>query len=152
MLHRTFEIPAHEARAWSVPRQRRGPARGRANRQRGEPLLRMATRSVGSAVVVRAEGEIDRSCRRVWEQHLEVAAARADPPGPVVLDLTELGFLDSGGLRVIEDAHFRWWGRGTLLRVASSRPIIAYMIQTVGLGDVLEIYPSVAKALAEPAA
>jgi hypothetical protein len=43
-------------------------------------LVHLESWTVGTAVVVRAEGEIDMSSRRVWKLHLEAAADSAHPP------------------------------------------------------------------------
>lgn len=59
----------------------------------------------GEACVVRLNGELDLSEAARLSQAL--AAAEADSPTPLVLDLRRLTFIDSSGLRAILEADIR---------------------------------------------
>ncbi len=62
-------------------------------------LLRLRSRREGETHVVSAQGELDLSSRTALERELRVA--RASDADRIVLDLSELTFVDCAGLRVI---------------------------------------------------
>ena len=64
--------------------------------------LRVDTRQNGKGAVVVLEGELDLAGEGVLEQALESARAAG---GRVTVDLTDLQFIDSSGLRVLVKLH-----------------------------------------------
>ena len=64
--------------------------------------FRVDTRQNGVGVVVALEGELDLAGEAVLEAALGSARAAG---GPVTVDLTDLHFIDSSGLRVLVKLH-----------------------------------------------
>jgi anti-sigma B factor antagonist len=109
----------------------------------------------GSAVVVRASGELDLATAPALDEDLcraEVAAgALAEPPGWIVLDLTALRFLGSIGLALLVQHQQRCAERVIPLRVVADHYAVLRPVQIAGLTDLLSIHPSLHQAL-QPAA
>jgi anti-sigma B factor antagonist len=69
----------------------------------------------------------------------ELDAVPLDPPERVVLDLAELGFLDSTGLRVLVEAHANLTGAGGELRLRNAPETTRRLLDITGLADVLGV-------------
>ncbi|MFR9805444.1 anti-sigma factor antagonist [Pseudonocardia sp. RS010] len=115
-----------------------------------EQLLRVESRRTGSATVVTVSGEVD----MYTAPRLEAAVGRAlaDPAvGPIVVDLTNVEFLDQAGLAALVDAHRAAERQDDPLRVVvdHNRPVIR-PLEITGLERVLALYHDVAEALGEP--
>src|SRR3954454_7298784 len=67
-----------------------------------EGLFRVVTRSNGDGVVVALSGELDLAGERRLETALDDARAAG---GSITVDLTDLEFIDSSGLRVLVRLH-----------------------------------------------
>lgn len=63
--------------------------------------LRITIEALEDARLVRAAGEIDKSTVAALRRELDVARAE---PATVLLDLSEVSFIDSSGLRLLLDA------------------------------------------------
>jgi anti-sigma B factor antagonist len=67
-----------------------------------DEVLRIEVEDTGDEVVVSVAGEIDvATCLRLEQAATDAIAVAADRSGGVVLDLSEVGFIDSSGLRVL---------------------------------------------------
>lgn len=77
--------------------------------------FRSETSVEGDIGTVRFDGELDLTTAR--EAEAAIARVEADGPSTIVLDLSELRFLDSTGLRVIIAADSRARREGRHLRV-----------------------------------
>jgi anti-sigma B factor antagonist len=101
----------------------------------------------GSPVVV-VTGEIDMATAPMLGRELTSAIESGD--GPVVLDLTEVTFFDSSGLRVAIVAHRDLGDRGRRLAVVCDPDgHVRRTFALAGLSDVLDLHPSREAALAE---
>jgi anti-sigma B factor antagonist len=115
------------------------------------PVLQPAsvhTLNEGRTPVVVATGEIDMASAPMLERALTEAIESSD--GPVVLDLCEVTFFDSSGLRTAIVAHRDLGERGRRLGLACDRD--GYVWRTLSLAgvvDVLSLYPSREAALAD---
>lgn len=69
---------------------------------------------------------------------------------PVVVDLTEVGFLDSTGLGVLVAARTAAADAGRALPIACDHERILKLFKITGLDSVFEIYPSVDAAVQGP--
>jgi anti-sigma B factor antagonist len=113
------------------------------------PVLQPAsvqTLNEGRTPVVVATGEIDMASAPMVEGALTEAIESSD--GPVVLDLCDVSFFDSSGLRTAIVAHRELDERGRRLNVACVRE--GYVWRTLALAgvvDVLNLYPSREAAL-----
>jgi anti-anti-sigma factor len=81
-------------------------------------------------------GELDMSTVDVLETALNTVLAR---PGlrDCLVDLAEVGFLDSTGLRVLVDALILARERGVVLRVANPRPAVERVLRITSIGPLL---------------
>jgi anti-sigma B factor antagonist len=98
--------------------------------------------------VIVVAGEIDMATAPMLER--ELAAAIEDGDGPVVLDLCDVTFFDSSGLRVAIVAHRDMSEKGRRLAVVCDPG--GHVRRTFGLAGVaglLELHPSRAAALAD---
>jgi anti-sigma B factor antagonist len=93
-------------------------------------------------VVVHLEGELDLATAPALAEALNGLDASG---GPVVVDLTDVGFLDSSGLSTLLQARQRLAddGRGAELRLVVTRPSILRVLDVTGLADVFAVYDSV---------
>lgn len=98
--------------------------------------------AAGAMVLVR--GEVDLATAPELD---EVLAAIGASDGPVVVDLSEVSFLDSSGLSVLVRSHqcLRASG-GDGLRLVVTRPATQRVLDATGLTEVFEIFASRAEA------
>ncbi len=95
-------------------------------------------------VVLRITGELDAylapEVRDTVEQVLEGGALW------LLLDMTEVGYLDSVGLGIMVGAAQRASDRGGDLAVACARPNVLRVLEISGTKDLLNVAPSVGEA------
>ncbi len=65
----------------------------------------------------------------------------------VVLDLSDCGFLDSSGLRLLLSAQRRAQATGSSLRIAGSGPAVVRVIELTAVDKFLRLFPDVPAAL-----
>jgi anti-sigma B factor antagonist len=98
--------------------------------------------------VVVASGEIDMATAPMLARELTAAIEASD--GAVVLDLVDVTFFDSSGLRVAIVAHRDLGDRGRRLAVACDpEGHVRRTFSLAGLADVLDLHPSREAALAD---
>jgi anti-anti-sigma factor len=114
--------------------------------------LRATTDRNGPAVIIHAGGEIDAHNEHTWRHLVSEAAAVATPPGPFIVDVTDVDFMACCAFAVLADEAEWCRRRGVELRLISPQPIIARIVNACGLTELLPVFPSVEMALAEPAA
>jgi anti-sigma B factor antagonist len=108
------------------------------------------TETEDSSTVVVVTGEIDMATAPMLAQELEAAVEAG--VGPVVLDLLDVTFFDSSGLRVAIVAHRDLGEKGRRLAVVCDpQGHVRRTFALAGLADVLDLHPSREAALAEPA-
>jgi anti-sigma B factor antagonist len=103
----------------------------------------VTTKPTVDAVVVTAHGEVDLTT----SDELRVAVDRLidDGAGAVVLDLSDVGFVDSTALGVLVSFHRRLDER---LFVAAAQPVVLRLLEITQFTSVLRMTDSVATALA----
>ncbi|WP_158548665.1 STAS domain-containing protein [Blastococcus sp. TF02A-26] len=99
------------------------------------PDLLSVTSSAGGRIT--AVGEIDCSTAPRLATCLDSVLAAA--PAEVVVDLSQVTFLDSAGLHTLVTAHGRATGLGVRLRVLVATRAVLRPIQVTGLEHVLGI-------------
>jgi anti-sigma B factor antagonist len=109
----------------------------------GTPLELRTCHGHSHATVIIARGEIDlSSCGRLRTQLLASVEQ-----GTTVLDLADVEFCDSSGLRVLVEAHHTSRARGSTFRLAAVSPAVAHVLELAGAADVFEMFPDVEAAL-----
>ncbi|MGB8650843.1 MAG: STAS domain-containing protein [Mycobacteriales bacterium] len=86
----------------------------------------------GGAVLLRPSGDLDLAT--VEPFRAMVQAALAKEPTALVLDLTDVTFLDSSGLAVLAVGLRSQRARGATFAVVKPQPIVRRAIELVGLG------------------
>ena len=98
--------------------------------------------------VVPLSGDIDLASAPTLRARLNELSERR--PTRVILDVTNLDFIDSTGLGVLVGALRRVRNDGGDLRVAGARPGIERVFSVTGLDRVFALYPAVNDALSAP--
>lgn len=86
-----------------------------------DSILQLRTTRDHSRVVVRCAGELDFSV--AGELRAELEAAYAPGIALLVIDMSELTFIDSSGLQCLLEAHVWCESHGARLEVARSRAV-----------------------------
>ncbi len=96
------------------------------------------------ALVLTVNGEVDLATAPV----LDAAIADAwTPPQPLIIDATELPFMDSTGLGVLVKAALRARDEGGQIAMAAVGSRVHKVLAITGLDQHLAIYPTVEEAL-----
>lgn len=108
-------------------------------------LLELTDRVLHGCVIVEVRGEADFCSAPTLHQHLSAVPTTQAPT--IVLDVSNLTFLDCAGLRVLLAARRRATMHGTSLVLAAPRPIVARLFHITGLDQHFSIFPTVTKAV-----
>lgn len=103
----------------------------------GAPLD-IGIRNAGSTTMLRLRGELDMSTADTLRRHISVAI-NAHDPHRLLLDLSELTFVDAIGLAVFVWAHRVLGHRGRQLRLYRPRPQVLRVLVVTGLHTRLPI-------------
>jgi anti-sigma B factor antagonist len=106
-----------------------------------EPLQIRISESAGDAVVVRLKGEFDVSAESLFSRAITDGVMQ-DGYLTVIVDLSELSFLDSTGLHALLRARDVARGRGMRLVVSRPQPAIRRVMDLAGVGNEFEILES----------
>jgi anti-anti-sigma factor len=107
--------------------------------------LRVETRRQQDRVVLQLAGELDLASSPIFERALE-ASELADAP-LVVLDLDELKFVDSTGLRIILLAHEATRGRGQEFAITRGSPQVQRLLSITSVAEHMRVIDSPDDAL-----
>ena len=115
--------------------------------------MKLSPRRFADAVVVSPVGRIDQSSADTFMEalapHLERCAAGEDR---LVLDLSDLEYISSAGLRVLMLAAKQTKARGGTLLVTGLQPLVKEILEISRFTMVLDITPSLRDALAKASA
>lgn len=93
--------------------------------------------SARSGPVVKVSGEVDIQTSPILEEHLQRVLGEGHHS--LVVDLSEVTFLDSTGLSVLINALKQCQGAGGHLRLESPRPHVRRVFEVTGLSDVFDV-------------
>ncbi|GAA3343860.1 STAS domain-containing protein [Amorphoplanes nipponensis] len=111
-----------------------------------QQMLTVTTRHVAARVaVLAAAGELDHDSRAVLADAAE--AALHGGHDRLVIDLTELGFCDSGGLALFVDLHRRTTAGTGQVHLAGLQPPVAVVLHAANLDRILPLHPTVEEAV-----
>jgi anti-anti-sigma factor len=108
--------------------------------------LQLTTQEVGGHAVLRLKGELDIATIDVLRDDLR--KARQTYGERIILDMTELEFMDSQGLSVIVNCHKTVTAAGGSLGLVAPRPIVRRTLEITGLTGRLDVFESVVAATA----
>ena len=115
--------------------------------------MKLSPRRFADAVVVSPVGRIDQSSADTFMEalapHLERCAAGEDR---LVLDLSDLEYISSAGLRVLMLAAKQSKAQGGTLLVTGLQPLVKEILEISRFTMVLDITPSLRDALAKASA
>lgn len=100
--------------------------------------LHVDPQSTDGTVLVRIEGELD-MCRAPRLDKVLNTALKDPAPAVVVLDLSELTFIDSTGVRVLISAHRQGRDRGCSLLLRAPNRSVMKVLRLTGLDRLLVI-------------
>lgn len=103
---------------------------------------------VGRVAVVTLPAEVDVSNADQVRQDL--TAVLAHDASLVIVDMSKTTFCDSAGVTALVRAVRQANASGAGLRVAASAPAVTRVLAITGVDRLIEIYPSVAAAMADP--
>jgi anti-sigma B factor antagonist len=106
--------------------------------------LAISTDMEESAVVVRAEGDLDVYTAGRLKEVLEEHTAGG---GRLVLDLSEVHFIDSTALGVLVGAHQQTQAHNGEFRLVVGDPFLLKIFHITGFDGVFPIFPAMADAL-----
>jgi anti-anti-sigma factor len=101
-------------------------------------LLTLTTSQEQDGVRVALRGELDLSSALVFDEELKRIEDNADS-STLILDLHELKFMDSTGLRLILSAHARARRCGRRVRIVLANRAMRRIFQLTGMLDRLDI-------------
>jgi len=99
------------------------------------------------AVILYLSGEIDSTHSNELSELL--TATREATKKNLIIDLTEVKYIDSAGLGVLVSEHTRWVKRGSQFRLCNPNLTVQTVLQTSHLDHFFDIYPSQEEALQE---
>ena len=105
-------------------------------------LLDLTTETAGATVRLALTGELDIAGAARVEQELE--RIEREQPATIVLDLRQLAFMDSTGLRVIVAADGRAREQGRRLAIVRGSDTVQRIIEMTRLDERLEIVDDLA--------
>jgi anti-sigma B factor antagonist len=109
--------------------------------------LTCSTSVSGDTAVITCAGEIDLSTADRFRDELN-AAVQSSATG-IVVDLTQVTFMDSTGLGVLAKARNRATERDCLIRLAGPIPHVAKVLRITQLDQVFPVHDTLDEALAE---
>jgi len=90
-----------------------------------------------TAFVIALDGDIDMA--RIPELHAAVEAYGASTAVDIVVDLTEVDFMDSTGLGTMTRLRSEAKARGGVITIRNPNPQVSRAISIAGLGQVLNL-------------
>jgi anti-sigma B factor antagonist len=94
--------------------------------------------------VVSISGEIDLSTASVFEE--AITGALDDDPPVLVIELSQVRFMASAGLRVLAAAHEKA-SKSVQVAIVANNPATSRPIELTGLDKVMSLYPTLSDAL-----
>jgi anti-anti-sigma factor len=105
------------------------------------PNFRIETARTESGTTIKLGGELDNAtCDELIAAFEQIV--RAGAPGALVLDLAELSFVDSAGMRAIIVIEQVAGERGVTLRIRPAAGFVTDLLQMTGVGERVALSPS----------
>ncbi|MFG1617141.1 STAS domain-containing protein [Nonomuraea wenchangensis] len=107
--------------------------------------LTFAVQNLPGVCVISVAGEIDSATARAFDLYIQ--RNRRAPGEHVVVDLSEVTFLASAGLRVLLNTHAFARQHGGVLHLAAPHPKIAGLMELTQANTVLHVHETVEQAV-----
>jgi len=99
---------------------------------------------LGGVVCLILTGELDLASISTLQAHLKAIAQTEDH---LIVDMTELRYMDSTGAKAFLDTHRMFLRTGRRIVLAGVQPLTMRIIEVMGLQKVIPIFPTVDAAL-----
>lgn len=100
-------------------------------------MLQTAVHDDGDRVVIAVAGEIDMATEAQLREPIDAALEQQPAPTEITIDLAEVTFLDSAGIRALLVSHQRATARDVLLRVRAPQQPVADVLQITRVNHLL---------------
>jgi len=110
--------------------------------------MQCPTHAYADVLVATADGRIDFAGAQVLEQALAPAIAPEGSVRGIVIDLKDVDYISSVGLRVLMVAAKAMRARGAAIAVASLQPVVAEIFEISRFHHVVDVRGSVRDAIA----
>ena len=107
-------------------------------------VLQVRIEDTSSVRSVRLRGEADLTSPAVFHQSLTLIIG---DHRPIVVDFSQLKYLDMSGVRVLEEVHRKRTQRGQPIALLGSAPIVHTLLATVHVNQRIPVVESIGKAL-----
>ena len=111
---------------------------------KSEVLASVRRHRIDGVVVLSVSGEVDLANAPSLRAHLKTAIETADF---VVVDLKDLKYIDSSGIKALLDAHGTFAPRGRSIVLAAVSPMVQRVWEILRLEQVIPVFPTVATAV-----
>jgi anti-sigma B factor antagonist len=111
-------------------------------------LLRVDIADRDGVALVTASGEIDAATADILSE--AISGALEDGYRRVVVDFSEVTFIDSTGLSVLVRSHRAAVAKGGMFAIVHPTPQTRKLIKVLGLDLLLNIFDTLEQALAQP--
>ena len=122
-----------------------GGAKGRDEREENGVDLRLSDEVRPEATIVAVGGELDVESAPQFDEHLTAVIQGA--PALLVVDLSDVDFLDSTGLGVLIKAYARQRDLGAGFAVVAAADRITKVFRITGMDTALSVHPDLESAL-----
>ena len=110
--------------------------------------MKTSTRMYGDAIVVRAEGRIDQSSAADFQRELTGLVDTAIDGGKqIVVDLSQVDYISSVGLRALMVANKQAKPKGVTIRIASMQEVVKEVFTISHFDKVFPTFDEMPKAL-----
>jgi anti-anti-sigma factor len=110
--------------------------------------MNVSARRYASAVVLQVSGRLDQdTCEGFRSDLLKHVESTAHEGGAVVIDLSQMEYVSSGGLRCFMLASRQAKAQQVKILVASPQPMVAEIFQISHFNLVFQMFPTVREAL-----
>ena len=110
--------------------------------------MNVSSRRYANAVVLRVEGRLDQdTCVGFTTDLMKAVDAAAGDGGAVVLDLSEMEYVSSAGLRCFMLASRQAKAHHSRIAVAALQPMVAEIFEISHFNLVFQVFPTVREAL-----
>lgn len=113
-------------------------------------LLTLSRKDEATATIVHAGGEIDMSTAHLLSEALTELESAEERPARVVLDLGDVTFMSSDGLKVLNLHERRFTELGIRFVVVAAQRAVVHILDITGMSDILTVVPDVERAVALP--
>lgn len=110
------------------------------------PELQLSSEVLQGIHVLRASGEVDLSVKEQFERRIDEAVEGAH--SPLVIDLTDVRYMDSSGLNVLARAQRRMTARNDRLCIVLQDPHLQKVFEMMGFDKLFRIYQTLDHAIA----